>query len=70
MAFITTPQIERIGTIFVVNKINDYHRNNVFVFDHIEKQYINSLSKEKKVEFFNNLKTVKPALIILTSSFL
>lgn len=70
IAFITTPQIERIGTIFVVNKINDYHRNNVFVFDHIEKQYINSLSKEKKVEFFNNLKTVKPALIILTSSFL
>lgn len=68
-AFVTTPYIERIGTIFVANKIN-YHKNNVFVFSQIEKQYINSLLSEKKTEFFNNLKTVNPALIVLTSSFL
>lgn len=67
---IATPQIERIGTIFLVNKISNFHQKNVFVFGHIERQYINSISAEKKMEFFNNLKIVNPALIILTSGFM
>lgn len=67
---ITSPHIERIGTIFLVNKITYYHKNNIFIFGHLEKQYINSLSSEKKIEFFNNLQIVEPSLIILTSSFL
>ena len=45
---VTSPHIARIGTVFLVNKINNFPKNNVFVFGKIEKQFISSLPNNKK----------------------